>query len=420
MTGGDEPGEFARAGHVRPFADVDEGVARRRDDERFESRQASDARRLRDLARRQTRDRRGDGGDVGRRRPAAAAGHVEQAMLGPFADRLGHLLRRLVVATQLVRQAGVRVGRDRPVGDPRQDVEMLPQLLGAEGTIQPDDQRVGMADAVPEGLDGLAGQRSARRVDDGPRDDQRQPLADLVEERLDRGDRRLRVERVEDRLDQEDVGAALDQPRGRLPVGDLEFLPADAAGGRIADVGAHRGGPVGGAEGAGHEAGTVGLGPLGGVGGSAGESGSHDVQLADGCRVKAVVGLGDPGRGERVRAEDIGPGIEIAGMDGADRRRLGQAQHVAVAAEIARVVAETLAAEVGLGELVGLEHGPHRSVEDEDPVAKDAGQGGQARGPVEWRAPARAAGGRDDGLGRHSVDRPAAGETAPSAIGSAG
>ena len=51
-SGGDEPGELARPSHVRPFADVDEGVARGRDDERFQTRQTSDAGQIRDLARR--------------------------------------------------------------------------------------------------------------------------------------------------------------------------------------------------------------------------------------------------------------------------------------------------------------------------------------------------------------------------------
>jgi hypothetical protein len=91
-------------------------------------------------------------------------------------------------------------------------------------------------------------------------------------------------------------------------------------------------------------------------------------------------------------------------MDGADRRRLGQAQQIAVAAEIARVVAETLAAEIRLAELVGLEHRPHRSVQDEDPVAKDAGQGGQARSAIEGRAVASVGGGQGDG-GGHGVVR---------------
>ena len=125
---------------------------------------------------------------------------------------------------------------------------MLAELLRAERAVEPDDERIGVADAVPERLDGLARQGPARGVDDRPGDDQRHPLAGLVEQRLDRGDRRLGVERVEDRLDQQDVRAALEQAGRRFAIGDLELLPGDAAGGRIADVRAHRGGPVGRAE----------------------------------------------------------------------------------------------------------------------------------------------------------------------------
>ena len=49
-----------------------------------------------------------------------------------------------------------------------------------------------------------------------PGDDQRDPVAGRVEGRLDAEDRGLGVERVEDRLDDEQVGAALDQALGGL------------------------------------------------------------------------------------------------------------------------------------------------------------------------------------------------------------
>ena len=123
--------------------------------------------------------------------------------------------------------------------------------------------------------------------------------------------------------------------------------------------------------------GRSGCGRLGRVGGVAGEPRGRDVEVADGRRVEAVVGLGDAGRGERVRAEDVGAGIEVAGVDRGDGGGLGQAQQVAVAAQVARVVAEPLAAEVGLAEPVRLEHRAHRAVEDEDPLAQEAGQQGE-------------------------------------------
>ena len=84
-------------------------------------------------------------------------------------------------------------------------------------------------------------------------------------------------------------------------------------------------------------------------------------------------------------------------MDRRDRVGLGQAQQVAVAAQVARVVAEALAAEVGLAEPVGLEHRAHRAVEDEDPLAQEAGQRGRGarRGRTAWPAASRRAARRD-------------------------
>ena len=200
---------------------------------------------------------------------------------------------------------------------------MLAELARAQGAVEPDDQRVGVADAVPEGLDGLAGEGSARRVDDRPRDDQRQAQAELVEERLDREDRRLRVERVEDRLDQQEVGAAFDQPGRGLAVGDDELVPGDAPGGRVqtsALIDAVR--FVGPREPATNR-GRSGSAAFRRVRRVAGEPRGRDVQLADRRRVEAIVGLGDPRRGERVRAEDLGAGIEVAGVDRARPRRAG-------------------------------------------------------------------------------------------------
>ena len=43
-----------------------------------------------------------------------------------------------------------------------------------------------------------------------------------------------------------------------------------------------------------------------------------------------------------------------------------QDQQIVVALEILRVILEPLAAEVRLGQLVALDHRPHRAVEDED------------------------------------------------------
>src|SRR5687768_2979560 len=56
------------------------------DHHRLDAGQAGPARGLGNVARREARDRAGDGGDMGGRRSTAAADDVDDAQLGPFAD----------------------------------------------------------------------------------------------------------------------------------------------------------------------------------------------------------------------------------------------------------------------------------------------------------------------------------------------
>ncbi len=61
-------------------------------------------------------DRLGDGTNVLRRGAAAAAQNVHDAILRPGADRIGRLPGLLVILAHLVRQAGIRIGRDQRIG----------------------------------------------------------------------------------------------------------------------------------------------------------------------------------------------------------------------------------------------------------------------------------------------------------------
>ena len=54
----------------------------------------------------------GEVGDVCRRRAAAPADDVHESLVDKILDLHGHLLRRLVVLSELVRQARVGVGAD--------------------------------------------------------------------------------------------------------------------------------------------------------------------------------------------------------------------------------------------------------------------------------------------------------------------
>ena len=61
-------------------------------------------------------------------------------------------------------------------------------------------------------------------------------------------------------------------------------------------------------------------------------------------------------------------------MDALDHVRAREHEQVVVALQVARVVGEALAAEVGLGEPVPLDHRAHRAVEHEDALAQQGGE----------------------------------------------
>ena len=201
----DEPGELARAGHVRPLADVDEDVARLRDDERLRGRTGGSAGRRPGIAR---------GG-----RPATAAaiartwaGVVPQqppAMLtSPSRGELAEQRRpssRASRRSRRTRSAGRRSGRPRPAASAiRARSATCPRsCAGAERAVEPDDQRPGVARSTCQNASTVWPE--SVRPDASmivPGDDEREPLAGRVERRLDAEDRRLGVERVEDRLDE--------------------------------------------------------------------------------------------------------------------------------------------------------------------------------------------------------------------------
>ena len=131
VAGLDQPAELRRPGHVGPLADHHEpGV--RPDLERLQPGEPGGVISRYDGPRRQTLDRLGDLGDMGRRRTAAAADDVHQAGLGELPDHPGRLHRLLVVPAEGVRKTGVRVGGDVGVGEAGQVDHVRTHLAGAE------------------------------------------------------------------------------------------------------------------------------------------------------------------------------------------------------------------------------------------------------------------------------------------------
>ena len=315
--------------------------------------------------RRDTIHRRRDGGDVLRRRAAAAAQDVGEAARREIAEEGGRFGRQLVVLAERVREPGVRIAADVTLRDARELGEIRAHVARAERAVDADAERPGVADRHVEGVDGLPRQGPAAAIGDGDGNHQRQPDAPFLEDVLDGDERRLGAEGVEDRLEQEDVRAAVEEPPHLDLVRRAHLVERGGAVGRVVDVGRDRQRAVGRAHGAGDEARPVRRFRVPLVGGRPRQLRTLEVDVVDRV-LERVVGLRDRGPAEGVRLDDVGAGGEILVMDGADDVGPRKDEHVAVPAEVPRVIREALAAEIGFRQLVALNHRPHRAVEDED------------------------------------------------------
>ena len=201
---GHQLAEAGRAGDVGPLADVDEGIS-----VSCESVGVTSTLRTRPRSRktdhpirpvRTAPGRPGAGpgpfGDLARAPAPATASATWRMWSGVVPQQPPRMLTmpllahsssmqavcvgRLVVFAEGVGQAGVGIGGDQGVGDARQLGDVRAHQLGAQGAVEPDGERLGVLDRVPERLDRLARQGAARAVGDGAGDPDRQRLVALV------------------------------------------------------------------------------------------------------------------------------------------------------------------------------------------------------------------------------------------------
>ena len=262
-------------------------------------------RRVRHAPRRHSADGLDDGPRVIGRRAATTADEVDEPLLRELAQVATRVGGLLVMGAELIRQARVRIAR-RPRGcDLGQVLYERTHLRAAQRAVHSDDERVRVLDRDPERLGGLAGEVAAAQVDGG----ERQPERDLRRDLLRRDDRGLRIERVEHGLDQQQVGAALDETGDLLRVRVTDLVERRGAIRRIVDLRRERERNVERTERAGDEAVAAEL-----VHGAAGEARSRDAHLVR-EPLEPIVGLADRGRREGVCRRDVGTGLEVGAVD---------------------------------------------------------------------------------------------------------
>ena len=274
-----------------------------------------------------------------RRGAAAAADDVDEAGFREFADQPRHIFRAFVVLAKLIRESGVRIGADQRIGDPADICDMRPQILGAERAVEADGDRLCVPHRIPERFRQLARQQAAGFVGDGARDHHGHINAAFASDFGDGVERSLGVQRVEDGLDQQQVGAAVEQAIDLFAIGLAQIVKGDGAIAGIGYIRRDRRGAVGRTQRAGDKArlAVFGAYPLGS---GAREFGAIAIELIGEVR-HVVVGLRDRGRGEGVGRDDVGAGAQIIGVDIFDRLRLGQDQQIVVAADVAVKIRKT-------------------------------------------------------------------------------
>ncbi len=368
----DQLREAGGTGDIRPFADVHkQGI--RTDIQRFQTAETAPHLDLRHRTRRVNGHVFDQHTGMIRRRAAATADQVDEPAFRKLPKDFLHFLGRLVVFAERIGQTRIRMAGHESARDAGQFLQIRTQLLGSQRTVQTNHQRLGMCDGIPECLRRLAGQGAAAGIGDRARDKDRQIDAFAIEILLDCENSRLGIQRVEHGLDQQKVGAAIDQSRNGFRIDIDEFFEIRIAESGIVDIGRNRGRTVGRPQHPGHKTRLVGRIDAELVGDAARNACALVIQFVN-LRFHAVIGHRDGGGIEGVGFQNIDTGFQESAMDFLDHIRPGQGQQVVVALLREGMAGEPVAAIIGFFQLVSLNHRAHGAVDDKDSILKQTSQ----------------------------------------------
>ena len=262
-----------------------------------------------------------------------------------------HILRALVIEAEFVRQAGVGIGADQRISDARQLGQMGAHLARAERAVEADRERAAYA-------------RSEFQKAVGVWPDRVRPERSVIVPEIITGRRRPSFSNMSSMPAKAALAFSVSKivsmirrsapPSikrfGRLGIGSAQFVESDGAKARIVDIGRDRRGAVGRAERARDETAAAVFRRRASSAASRQSRAASRFNSGDKL-FHAVIGLGDRVEEKVLVATISAPACEIGEMDRLDRVGLRQDQKIVVAAQIARPIGETCAAEIGLGEL---------------------------------------------------------------------
>ena len=300
-------------------------------------------------------------------RATAAADQVDETLPGEFAENFLHFFRCLVVFAKRVGQPRIGVTRYERPGDAGQFLQIGSQFLRPERTVQSHHQRFGMGDRIPECFRGLARQGPTAGIGDraGNKYGEFKPRG--IEVLKDCEYRRFGVQRIEDRFNQNQVGAAIDQPGYGFGIHIDKFTETCVAKPRIVYVWRNGRCPVRRPDHAGDESGLVGCLRRYIVGDFPGKLRRREIQLVD-VTFEAVIRHRDGGGIEGVGLQNINAGCQERPMDTFDHAGLRQGQQIVVSLLREGVVRKSFSPVIRLFQFAGLDHGAHGTVDHQNAV----------------------------------------------------
>ena len=303
-------------------------------------------------------------------RSTAAAQDVDQSLLHIFLHLLRHHVGCLVIKSQRVGKSCIRVGRNIVRCLFSQQLQERFQLARTKRAVQSDGEDVGMLHTRQESLQCLSRKCTTSRVAHRDGKHQRKTLPCRFHRLFCRIDGSLGIERIKDGFDEQGIHAPLDESLHLLHVGIHQFIVSEATQSRIVHIGRDAQRLVRRTHIAQHKTRfhrcflCVFIRQL------TGNLRTSQIHLTA-IPLHVVISHRHPLRREGASGDEVGSCLQILPVNVGNHVGTGQAEDVIVALHQPRHILEPFTSEVLLLQSVPLNHGAHRTVQNQNFVFDD-------------------------------------------------